>query len=352
MPVAVNCAVVPRAMLGLVGVTWIEDSVAEVTVSVVLPETIPDVAVIVVEPSVAAVARPLETATVAIVGSNELHVTEAVRFWFVPSEKIPVAVNCLVVPRAMLGLVGVTWIEDSVAEVTVSVVVPDFVPTTAVIAVDPGATAVARPLETATVAIVGSNELHVTEAVRSWLVPSEKIPVAVNCLVVPRAMRGLVGVTWSEFSVAEVTVSVVLPETVPDVAVMVVEPAVAAVARPLEPCALLIVAIVAADELQVTDAVISWLVLSEKIPVAMNCLVIPSAMLGLVGATWIDASVDVVTVSVVLPETPPVVAVIVVEPAAMAVASPLELAVLLTVAVVDEELQVTDEVMSWLVLSE
>jgi hypothetical protein len=76
-------------------------------------------------------------------------------------------------------------------------------------------------------------------------------------------------------------------------------------------------------------------------------------MLGLVGVTWIDTSVDVVTVSVVLPETPPNVAVIVVDPAVAAVASPLELAALLIAeTVVDEELQVAEAVMSWLLLSE
>jgi hypothetical protein len=172
-----------------------------------------------------------------------------------------------------------------------------------------------------------------------------------NCLVVPGAMLGLVGATWTDTSVAGVTISVELPEIVPNVAEMTVEPAATAVARPLEPAVLLIVATAVDAELQVTDAVMSWLVLFAKMPVAVNCLVVPSAMLGLVGATWIDTSVF--TVSMVLPETPLNVAVIVVDPVAAAEASPLDAAVLLTVAtVVDEELQVTDAVMSWLVLSE
>jgi hypothetical protein len=88
---------------------------------------------------------------------------------------------------------------------------------------------------------------------------SEKTPVAVNCLVVPSAMLGLVGATWTETSVAEVTVSKVLPETAPDVAVTVIEPAAAAAARPALPT----VATVVDDELQTTDAVMSWLALSE-----------------------------------------------------------------------------------------
>ncbi len=87
--------------------------------------------------------------------------------------------------------------------------------------------------------------------------------MAVNCLVVPSAMLGSVGVTPIVTSVADVTVRVVLPEMVPDVAVMVVDPAVKGVVRPLEPPVLLTVATAVFDELQVTDAVRSWVVLSE-----------------------------------------------------------------------------------------
>ena len=76
-------------------------------------------------------------------------------------------------------------------------------------------------------------------------------------------MLGLVGVTPIDTSVADVTVSVVLPETVPDVAVRVVGPGATEVARPLEPAVLLTEATAAADELQVTDAVRSCVVLSE-----------------------------------------------------------------------------------------
>ncbi len=53
---------------------------------------------------------------------------------------------------------------------------------------------------------------------------SVKTPVAVSCWLLPRATLGLVGVTPIDTSVADVTVRVVLPETVPDVALMEVEP--------------------------------------------------------------------------------------------------------------------------------
>jgi hypothetical protein len=76
-------------------------------------------------------------------------------------------------------------------------------------------------------------------------------------------MLGLVGVTVRDTSVAEVTVSVVAPDILPDVAVIVVEPAATDVAKPLEPTALLIAATPAVDELQVTAVVRFCVVLSE-----------------------------------------------------------------------------------------
>ena len=64
-------------------------------------------------------------------------------------------------------------------------------------------------------------------------------------------------------SVVDVTVKAVDPEMLPDTAVIVVDPAAAGVANPLEPAALLIVATPVLDELQVTAAVRSCVVLSE-----------------------------------------------------------------------------------------
>jgi hypothetical protein len=53
------------------------------------------------------------------------------------------------------------------------------------------------------------------------------------------------------------------PETVPDVALIVADPAATELANPLEPAALLMVATAVFDELQVTVAVRFWVVLSE-----------------------------------------------------------------------------------------
>jgi hypothetical protein len=92
------------------------DVVADVTVNVVLPGILPDVAVIVVEPAATAVASP-EALMVAFDVSDEPHVTDAVMFFVLLSEYVPVAVNCCVVPVVTLGFAGVTATEASVAAV-------------------------------------------------------------------------------------------------------------------------------------------------------------------------------------------------------------------------------------------
>lgn len=72
-------------MLGLAGVTAIEDRVAAVTLSVALPERVPDVAVMVGKPTPTPVARP-ELVIVALVISDELQITDDVMFLVVLSE--------------------------------------------------------------------------------------------------------------------------------------------------------------------------------------------------------------------------------------------------------------------------
>ncbi len=150
-------------------------------------------------------------------------------------------------------------------------------------------------------------------------------------------------------SVAWVTVSVVEPEMLPDVAVMVVVPAPIPEARPLEPAALLIVATPVFDELQTTEAVRFCVVLSEYVPVAVNCRVDPLAMLGLVGVIDREVSVAGFTVSVAEPEMPPDVTVIVAVPAPIPEAVP---AALTVATPVFDEAQDAVDVKSWVVLSE
>ena len=72
----------------------------------------------------------------------------------------------------MLGVTGVTAIEDKVTEVTVMAVVSDILPEVAVMVVVPAATAVTRPL-LLTVATDGLDEVQVTCMDILRLVPSE-----------------------------------------------------------------------------------------------------------------------------------------------------------------------------------
>ena len=241
---------------------------------------------------------------------------------------------------------------------------PETPPDVAVIVVVPAATGVANPSEPVALLIVATpvvDELQVTVVVRFCVELSEYVPVAVNCRVVPSTTLGLAGVTAMETSVAAVTVSVVDPETPPDVAVIVVVPAATGVANPSEPAALLIVATPVVDELQVTVVVRFCVVPSENVPVAVNCLVVPLATLGLVGVTAMETSVAAVTVRVVDPDMSPDVAVTVVLPTPLPFAfiylglladTTAVMSSSIVTTVVSDELQVTDAVRSCVVLSE
>ena len=61
-----------------------------------------------------------------------------------------------------------------------------------------------------------------------------------------------------------------MPETEPEVAVIVLVPAATAEAIPIVPLVLLIVATLAADEVQVTELVRFFVLLSLNVPVATN----------------------------------------------------------------------------------
>jgi len=140
-------------------------------------------------------------------------------------------VNCCVLPFAIEGFAGVTAIDTSVAEVTVRVVEPVMPPETALIVLIPPATPVANP-PAEMVATLVVTELHTTELVRFWVELSENVPVAVNCSVVPFAIEGFAGVTAIDTSVAEVTVNKVDPLTLPEVAMIMLDPWATAVAVP------------------------------------------------------------------------------------------------------------------------
>jgi hypothetical protein len=222
----------PFAIDGFAGVTAIDTSVGAVavTVSSVVPSTAPEAASILLVPVATPVANP-PAVIVTTPAVCEVHVTVLVRFCVELSENVPVAVNCFVVPLAIEGFAGVTATDTSVAEVTVRVVVPLMAPDPAWIWLIPAATPVTNP-PAAIVAIPVVCEVHVTVLVKFCVELSEKVPVAVNCFVVPFAIEGFAGVTAIDTSVAEVTVSKVDPLTLPEVAIIVLDPAAFAVAIP------------------------------------------------------------------------------------------------------------------------
>ena len=164
-----------------------DERVATVTVSVVFPvfPVTGSMAVIVMgPPTVNAVASPLEPAALLMDAITEgfgvvVQVTDDVRFCVVASEYIPVAINCCVVPLAILGLTGVTPMDDRVAAVTVNVVLPEISPDVAVIVMGPPTVnAVASPLEPAALLMDATGEgfgvvVQVTDNVRSCVVASE-----------------------------------------------------------------------------------------------------------------------------------------------------------------------------------
>src|SRR5260370_1451015 len=80
--------------------------------------------------------------------------------------------------------------------------VPTPVSPEAVICGRPKEWVVARPAESI-VTMLLSDELHLTLLVRSWVLPSLKVPVAVNCCCEPSATLALAGVTCREDNVRD-----------------------------------------------------------------------------------------------------------------------------------------------------
>jgi hypothetical protein len=85
VPVAVNCCVLPIEIEGFAGATAIETSIGGVTVRVVEPAIVPDIAVIVVLPCAATLVATPAALIVATVGIDELHDAMLVRFCILPS---------------------------------------------------------------------------------------------------------------------------------------------------------------------------------------------------------------------------------------------------------------------------
>jgi hypothetical protein len=152
--------------------------------------------------------------------------------------------------------------------------------------------------------------------------------------VVPLGIEVFAGVTAIDCSAGPVTVTDVDPLIDAEVAVMVADPAVTAVSRPV----LEIDATPVAVDAQVTLPVMFCVELSVYVPVAVYCWVLPLGMEALAGVTAIETRFGLVTVREAVPLTEADVAVMVTgPPAATPVANPAALIVAVAVA---EEVQV------------
>jgi hypothetical protein len=191
------------------------------------------------------------------------------------------------VPWAMLPFAGAIEIDLRLLAFTVRDVLAEVDSNAASMLVVPRLLAVARPL-TVIVAIELFWELHLTTLVTSCEVPSEKVAVAVNCWLTSSARLAFMGAMAREVAVAEVTVREVIPEIDPEVALMVTLPAETPCASPFVGEVLLTVATEAFEELQFTLAVMFCMLLSVKVPVAVNCRAVSRAMLALAGVTAIE----------------------------------------------------------------
>ena len=171
---------------------------------------------------------------------------------------MPVATSACVVPLGRLGEGGVIATLRRTAAVTLSVAlaVTPVEGSTAVTVVVPIDAAVATPCVPAALEIVATvvlEDAHVTEAVTARVEPSLYVPVAMNACVVPLAMLVVAGVMATLRRTPAVTLSAALPAmpVAGSVAVIVVEPAEAALAVPWEPAAFEMVATAVEDEVHV-----------------------------------------------------------------------------------------------------
>lgn len=236
------------------------------------------------------------------------------------SLNVPVAVNCCVLLTPTCGFAGVIAIEVSVPLLTVSVVVALTPDELAVMVTLPSFLPNARP-ELRMDAMLGLEDFQLNPLRLLAMLLSLNVPLAVNFSKVPCSIRGLLGLMVMLTSLALETLRFVTPTTEPTVALITVVPVARLVASPW----LLMVAAAGVEEPQSTLAVMSCVVLSLNVPVAVNWRVVPMLMLELAGVTAIDCSVAAVTLRETVPLTAPEVAEMVTLPVPVLVARPEEL---------------------------
>lgn len=286
------------------------------------PVVPPEFAPMVLVPAAKHCASPAAVCPLAMVDTlacDELQWLFSVMSCVLPSLNEPTAANCCVLPALHVGSAGETAKDCNVPVPMVRVVVPCTPEAEAVIVTDPAFFPCAIPVERIK-ARFGLDDFHETPARFPPVLPSLNVPKATNLIDVRTTIRGFAGLIVIPTKCAVDTANPVEPLTVPKAAAIVVLPVETLVARPV----LLIVATAGLEELHTTDPDMSCVLLSLKVPVAENCLVVPVAIDAFAGVTTSDTRLAPVTVRDAVPVTDPDATVMVSVPVPRVVANPFE----------------------------
>src|SRR6266516_350047 len=325
--VAVSCTVWPTCTDAVAGLTVTAATGTLLTVIVAVPLCPSLVAVIVAEPAAPPVTSPLAlTVATAVLLLAHVTVRPANRL---PSASFGVAVSCTVWPTCTDAEAGLTVTDATSTVLTVIAAVPLFPSLVAVIVAAPVVTPVTSPLAL-TVATAVLLLAQLTDRPDNGL-PLASFGVAANCTVWPTCTDVVAGFTVTDATGTVLTVMVAPPLCPSDVAAIVADPAATPLTTPL--------ALTVATAVLPLDQVIARP--ESELPfasfgVAVSCIVWPTCTDAVAGVTVTDATGTVLTVIVAVPLCPSDVAVIVAEPAATPVTSPLALTVATAVLPLDQ----------------
>ena len=160
----------------------------------------PELAPIVVVPAAMQLTLPATLgafATVATGACDELQCAFSVMSCVLASLNVPMAANCCTVPAAAVGFGGVKATDTRVPVPTISVVVPVTPEALAEIVTDPPFLPWAIP-DPRMEAMLGFEDFQEIPLRLVATLESLNVPVAVNLIDVPLAMRGLAGSTVIE----------------------------------------------------------------------------------------------------------------------------------------------------------
>jgi hypothetical protein len=142
----------------------------------------------------------------------------------VPSLKFAITWSSTLFPTDMNNVAGIMVKPTTAARVTVRFAVPVTDPTVALMLDVPIAAPVASPPDVI-VATPGADELHVTDELRCFVLPSVYVPVALNRNESPTGTVPFAGVTAMDTSAGGPTATVVEPHTEPAQPLTVAVPA-------------------------------------------------------------------------------------------------------------------------------